>query len=510
VSGARIDPSEDLPTQVREDSVPCQTHSDTQSQAPRVAFSTLGCKLNLYETDALATRFQDGGYDIVPFKSEADVYVINSCTVTNRADRKSRNLLYRAQRNRTRTDPPSIVPDEGGQPGTEDLIVHSSVRPEPLVVLTGCFVDSHRDELESDGRTFVVPNEQKHAIYDLVAAHGRGELLQPGGSVFDFPVPSRVFHTRTMIKVQDGCDNFCTFCIIPFVRGRALSRPANEVVGAAREAIDGGAREIVLTGVNMSRYRDGGTRFSGIVEKLLNLDGDFRIRISSLEPDQLDDQFVDLFGHSKMSPHLHLCLQSASERILLAMRRQYTYAEYRTIAERLRAAHPTFNLTTDIIVGFPGETEQEFAEGLRAIDDLEFGHVHTFPYSERDGTRATRMPGRLPERVRTERAAAVREVAATVKARYRRRLVGSRQRLLVERVDERSGQSVLRGFGEHYVPVQVVLAGAGGAGSSVPQVKATAISASPWQNQFIDVLITGMTGEDEPALVAKNIVRDPR
>ncbi|MEE8441008.1 MAG: radical SAM protein, partial [Spirochaetia bacterium] len=277
--------------------------SPRRPPSPRVAFSTLGCKLNLYETDALAARFQDGGYELVDVDEPAEVYVINSCTVTNRADRKSRNLLNRSER----------------RIGARPRVDHDT-RQHGLVILTGCYVDSHREALESDGHTFVVPNEHKHAIFDLVEAHRRGEVLEPTGSVFDFPVPSRIFHTRTMIKVQDGCDNYCTFCIIPFVRGRAVSRPTTEAIDAVREAVDGGARELVLTGVNMSKYRDGDVRFSELVERVLDVDGDFRLRISSLEPDQLDDRFIDLFDQPKMSSHLHLCAQSASERVLLAMR----------------------------------------------------------------------------------------------------------------------------------------------------------------------------------------------
>jgi len=355
------------------------------------------------------------------------------------------------------------------------------------VILTGCYVDSHRDVLESDGHTFVIPNEHKHAIFDLVQAQRRGEVIEPTGSVFDFPVPSRAFHTRTMIKVQDGCDNFCTFCIIPFVRGRAVSRPAAEVVEAVTEAIDGGAHEVVLTGVNMSRYLDGDVQFAELVQRLLEVDGDFRVRISSLEPDQLDDRFINLFDHPRMSPHLHLCAQSASERVLLAMRRQYTFAEFRTIAGKLRAQRPDFNLTTDIIVGFPGETDAEFGETLRAVDELGFGHVHTFPYSERDSTRAARMPGRIPERVRTERAAAVRKAAAAAKMRYRRTLIGTTQRLLVERVDEEKDQLVLRGFGEHYVSIRV-------------EYSATAAPGTPAQNEFVNVQIVGIGEGENPVL----------
>jgi len=251
--------------------------------------------------------------------------------------------------------------------------------------------------------------------------------------------------------------------------------------------------------VNMSRYRDGNVRFSELVQRVLEVDGDFRLRISSLEPDQLDDTFINLFDHPKMSPHLHLCAQSASERILLAMRRQYTFSEFRTIAEKLRAKKTNFNLTTDIIVGFPGETDEEFGETLRAVDELEFGHVHTFPYSERDGTQAVRMPGRVPERIRTARAAAVRELAATAKTRYRRRLIGTMQRLLVERVEEDGNRLVLRGFGEHYVPIRAEYST-----TSVPGVP-TSVPSAPAQNEFVDVQIAGIGEGVNPVLEAQLI-----
>jgi len=421
------------------------------ARAQSVAFSTLGCKLNLYETDALATRFREGGYRVVDFAEMADVYVVNSCTVTNRADRKSRNLFNRARRRSAR----------------------------PLVVMTGCFVDSHRDEIESEGSTLVVPNLQKNAIYELVQAHGRGEIIHPTGSVFDFPVPDRSIHTRTMIKVQDGCDNFCTFCIIPYVRGHAASRPAEQVRSAVGEAVRGGSREIVLTGVNMSRYRSGDTDFAGLIRSILDLDGEFRVRISSLEPDGLGGEFIDLFRHPKMCRHLHLCLQSASERLLLAMRRQYSYEGYRRIADCLRSIDPLFNLTTDMLVGFPGETDEDFRQSVAAIDEIGFGHVHTFPYSPREGTRAARLP-QLPERIRSRRAAAIRNGAAVSKLRYRKGLVGVNQTVLVE---SREGSNAI-GFGEYYVPIQIDAAD------------------GMAQNSFVPVVASAITDDPEPALVA--------
>ena len=427
-----------------------------------VAFATLGCKLNQFETDSIATRLREDGYRIVDFSEPADVYVINSCTVTNRADRKSRNLLYRAERQST-TD-------------------------SSIVVLTGCFVDSHRDELESDGRTYIVPNEQKQSIPELVDGHFRGEVIHPAGSVFDFPVPDRVFHTRSTIKIQDGCDNFCTFCIIPFVRGRAQSRPALDVTNSVREAVEGGAKELVLTGVNMSRYRDGEIDFATLVSRCLEVSGDSRLRISSLEPDQLSDRFIELFAHPRMVPHLHLCLQSGSERVLLAMRRQYTAELYSRLARALRDRDPLFNLTTDIIVGFPGETEADFEASLRAVDEIGFGHVHTFPYSVRAGPRAERLADQIPSRVKKDRAARIREAGERSKRAYRERLVGRTERVLVERVEHAGDRIVLRGLGEHYVPVRV-------------EVARDASHDAEYENRFLDVRLVSLEDGDDPALV---------
>ena len=421
-----------------------------------VAFATLGCKLNQFETDSIATRFRSAGYRIVDFDDPADVYVVNSCTVTNRADRKSRNLLYRAGRRAGRTAQPGSTAREASAPGAKTTPGPSGSSSSPLVVLTGCYVESHRDALEGDESTWFVGNDRKQSIPDLVEAHFAGEAIHPTGSVFDFPVPERVFHTRATVKVQDGCDNYCTFCIIPSVRGRATSRPWRDVVATVGEAIDDGAREIVLTGVNMSRYRDDGLDFAALVERALAIDGDWRLRVSSLEPDRLTERFIELFDHPRMAPHLHLCLQSASERILLAMRRQYTFDEYRRLARRLRERDPLFNLTTDIIVGFPTETDEEFEESLRAVETIGFGHVHTFPYSVRRGTRAERMTDHLPDRVKTERATRIRDAAAVAKRRYRERLAGRTERVLVERAEQIDRTVRLFGLGEHYVPVETV------------------------------------------------------
>ncbi len=393
----------------------------------RVAFETLGCKLNQYETDSIATDFHKAGYEIVPYEGAADAYVVNTCTVTNKSDRKSRNLINRATNRR------------------ED---------DAVVVVTGCFVDSSRDYLEArDDVTYVVDNRRKSRIFHIVDAHFKGEILDPKqieGDLFAFETAEKGFHTRSMVKIQDGCDNFCTFCIIPFVRGRATSRPLEAILENCRRLVELGSKEIVLTGVNMGRYRDGENDFTSVIAAVLDLPGDFRLRISSLEPEGLDERFVELLDHPKMCPHLHLCLQSGSDRILLQMRRVYRLEDYLDIVRRIRERHPDFNFTTDIIVGFPGETEEDFSESCRVSEEVGFAHIHTFKYSRRDGTRAERMPDQVSEREKSERSERIRTISEANKRRYRESMVGRTERVLVERIDEKG---VATGYGEHYVPI---------------------------------------------------------
>lgn len=399
--------------------------SDDHSGGPpaRVAFETLGCKLNQYETEAIAGELSRRGYTVVDEGSAAEVYVINSCTVTNKADRKSRNALNRASRAVT-----------GGT---------------PLVVLTGCFAEeSAGAQFDAGADTlYRVDNRRKPHIPDIIDAHLRGETIDPltlDADAFAFAAPERIFRTRTNVKIQDGCDNFCTFCIIPFVRGRAVSRPLHAILEEVRSALAAGSREVVLTGVNLSRYLHEGHEFADVVAALLELDGDFRVRISSLEPDRLDERFIELFRHPKMCPHLHLCLQSGSERVLLAMRRMYTVHQYRHVVEQLREIDPLFNVTTDMIVGFPGESETEHAESVAAVGNLGFGHVHTFPYSRRRMTRADRMSGHVQSAVKTSRGQDIRLAAERSKRTYRESLIGKTERVLTERVSVEKLEVVTR------------------------------------------------------------------
>ncbi|MCW0484996.1 tRNA (N(6)-L-threonylcarbamoyladenosine(37)-C(2))-methylthiotransferase MtaB [Gaoshiqia sediminis] len=397
------------------------------STKKRIAFKTLGCRLNQYETDALVSDFDKGGYEIVDFKEQADVVVVNTCTVTNQSDQKSRNMISQAARN-----------NQGS-----------------VVVVTGCMANNYKETLEGENKiTYVVENNRKGSILNLVDAHFGGELLHPEkleADVFQFNTVDKSLHTRSAIKIQDGCDNFCTFCIIPTVRGRAVSRPLPQIIENVEDTLANGFKELVITGVNIGRYEWEDKRFEDVLEAILNVPGDFRVRISSLEPDGFGNRLVDLFDHPKLTPHLHLCLQSGSDKVLLRMRRMYDYNRFKNLVERFRDKYTEFNFTTDLIVGFPDESEEDFQESLNAVSTFGFGHVHTFKYSVRKGTRAERMENHLPEKIKNARSARIRQASEENRSRYLSSFIGKEQTVLIETIDARGYAT---GYGEHYVPVR--------------------------------------------------------
>ena len=425
------------------------------NQRPRVAFQTLGCKLNQYESDSLATQFQEAGYQLVSFAEPAEAYIVNSCTVTNKADRKSRNVIYRAQRQAAITG-----------------------KSDSLVIVTGCFSGQYAQEIAAQKNTYIVGNERKNSIFQIVEAHRQGEILDQSllkADPFAYQPAAPIFHTRSMIKIQDGCDNFCTFCIIPYVRGRAVSRPLDSIIKDVHANLAIGYREIVITGVNISRYNSDDYNFSALLERILSIEGDFRLRISSLEPDQLDERFFALLEHPRMTPHLHLCLQSGSDKILLRMRRQYTVGQYLSMVERIRSRISTFNFTTDIIVGFPDEESADFAATCRVVRQVGFSHVHTFPYATRNGTRAERLPHHVLAARKHRRAATLRALSERLKYRYRKSLVGCLQRVLIERLYAQEGCWYQQGYGQHYVPIAIKC------------------NANAPTNQWQEVQLTGLT-----------------
>ncbi|MDD4191917.1 MAG: tRNA (N(6)-L-threonylcarbamoyladenosine(37)-C(2))-methylthiotransferase MtaB [Mangrovibacterium sp.] len=398
----------------------------------RVAFKTLGCRLNQYETDALVSDFDQAGYEVVDFKDQADVVVVNTCTVTNQSDQKSRNMISQVAR-----------ANQGA-----------------VVVVTGCMANNYKEKLEREERiTYVVENNRKSSVLSLVDAHFSGEIVHPENlvaDVFRYSPVDKSLHTRSAIKIQDGCDNFCTFCIIPTVRGRAVSRPLPQIIENVKQTLDNGFKELVITGVNIGRYDWEDKNFEDALEAILNVPGDFRIRISSLEPDGFGNHFFDLFQHPKLAPHLHLCLQSGSDKVLLRMRRMYDLKRFSSVVERFKTQYPGFNFTTDMIVGFPGETDEDFRESLDAVSGFGFSHVHTFKYSVRKGTRAERMDNHIPEKIKNLRSAQIRELSDRNRSRYLSGLIGSKQTVLIESIDPKG---IARGYGEHYVPVHFKAAG---------------------------------------------------
>ena len=421
-----------------------------------VAFKTLGCRLNQYESDALAAEFTNGGYTVTDFESPADVYVINTCTVTSQSDQKSRQAINKASRS----------------------------GKDPLVVVTGCMARHHRDTLEAQSFvTYVVENEQKSNIFPLVEAHYHKEILHPvhqTTDMFGYRAVDKSSRTRSFIKIQDGCDNLCTFCIIPFVRGLAASRPMNDILDNVRAVLAAGYKELVITGVNIGRYEHAEQGLDTLLARIVALPGDFRVRISSIEPDGFTDAFFNILEHEKVMPHLHLCLQSGSERVLRRMRRMYTADQFLRMVERIRGRMPLFNLSTDIMVGFPGETDEDFESTRNVCRDVGFSHIHTFKYSARTGTRAERMESQVPDALKKHRSAEVRALAESLKTAYMDRWNGRPEKVLIERI--RDGRAT--GYGEHYLPVEFDAEGVR-------------------RNEIIPVTITGVSSSGADALLAK-------
>jgi len=393
----------------------------------KVAFKTLGCRLNLYETDSIASQFSENGYEVVEFTENADVYVVNTCTVTNQSDHKSRQEIKKVRKR----------------------------NPDAITLVTGCMATNYKESLQSSTEIdYVVDNDHKTNVFTVIDSHLKGEIVSPDDfekDLFGYDSAKNTLHTRSFVKIQDGCNNFCTFCIIPKVRGRASSRPVDEVLKNIEELVGFGFKEVVLTGVNLGTYKSGDVDFEKLVEKILDIPGDFRVRISSIEPDGYSESFFRLFKNPKLTQHMHICLQSGSESVLKRMKRMYTAKEFRHLIKSIKHDYPTFNITTDVIVGFPGETEDEFNETISMMKDLEFGHVHTFKYSLRRNTRAESFPDHLSDKLKSQRSEIVRKLSEEHRLKYRRQFIGKKQTILIEKLND--GWAF--GHGENYIPVKV-------------------------------------------------------
>ena len=400
----------------------------------KVALHNLGCKVNAYETEAMQELLAQHGYEIVPFKEGADVYIINTCTVTNMADRKSRQMLHRARK----------------------------MNPGAIVVACGCYVQAKRDEID-ECIDIVVGNNRKKDIIEILREH---EAMQEGvqkelvdinhiNEYEELHLSRTAEHTRASIKVQDGCNQFCSYCIIPYARGRVRSRSHDSVIREVEELARNGYKEVVLTGIHLSSYGvDTGDDLLSLILSIHEIEGIRRIRLGSLEPRIITEEFAKtIAGLPKMCPHFHLSLQSGCDATLKRMNRHYTSEEYYEKCVLLRKYFDNPALTTDVIVGFPGETEEEFAQSKAFIDKVDFYETHVFKYSKRAGTRAAQMEEQVPESVKAVRSNELLELTRRKQASYEEALVGTTQEVLMEEEMICQGEIYQVGHTKEYVKI---------------------------------------------------------
>lgn len=402
---------------------------------PSVAFVTLGCKVNQFETETLEGLFVAHSYEIVDFDEVADVYVINTCSVTHLGEKKSRQFIRRAHR----------------------------LNPSAIVAVTGCYAQIAAAEVAAiEGVDVIVGTQNRQGIVDLVESaaknHTKFNVVTDimAASVFEeIPLLSRPSRQRAFLKIQEGCANFCSYCIIPYTRGPLRSRPLGGVLSEVRKLVAAQFKEIVLTGIHLGAYgRDltDDVTLADAVQAVADVDGVVRIRLGSLESIEVSAEMIDLFKHnSKLCHHLHLPLQSGSDQILQSMNRPYTTAKFRSLIENIVNAVPDIAISTDVIVGFPGETAELFHETMEFVRDMKFSKMHIFPYSQRGGTPAADFPCQVPEMVKKERAHLLHEVATEMSAQYASRFIGKVLPVLLETY----GNGSCEGHTENYLKVAV-------------------------------------------------------
>lgn len=396
-----------------------------------VAFYTLGCKLNFSETSTIARLFEQGGYAKVDFDDRPDIYIINTCSVTDHADKKCRNLVRRAK----------------------------SKNPDAFIAVVGCYAQLKPDEIANiEGVNVVLgANEKFNILAYLDKQPENGKAHVENGHIKEvkefIPSYSANDRTRTFLKVQDGCDYFCSFCTIPLARGRSRNQTVAETIKVAQEVAETGVKEVVLTGVNIGDFGQGKTEsFLELIKALDEVEGIDRFRISSIEPNLLNDEIIDFVSTSKrFVPHFHIPLQSGSDAMLQSMRRRYLTPLYRERIERIKTKMPNACIGVDVIVGFPGETDEEFMKTVDFIKSLDVSYLHVFTYSERANTTALRIDEVIPIQVRQERNKILTNLALKKKRAFYETQVGSTHPVLWEAADN---EGMMHGFTENYVKVQ--------------------------------------------------------
>jgi threonylcarbamoyladenosine tRNA methylthiotransferase MtaB len=399
----------------------------------KVAFHTLGCKVNQNDSSNLMVLFRERGYEIVPFEAAADIYVINTCAVTQVGERKSRQMIRKA----------------------------IGANPEAVIAVTGCYAQTAPQELAGiPGINLVIGMADRHRIVDLVEEfrQTRRNMVRVSATAEltawqDLPVGAAGERTRATLKIEEGCDQFCSYCIVPYARGRVRSMPLDQVVEKLWALADQGYQEVVLTGIHLGSYgKDLNRTLEQLLREIVKLPGNFRIRLGSIDPHEIDGDLIDtIVNNQRICQFLHIPLQSGSSRILQLMNRHYTCEEYAELLKVLREKNPLIAIGTDLIVGFPGETERDFNEMASYVRDQAFSRIHVFRYSPRKGTPASKMPGRIPAPEQEIRSRRIQEIGNRSAAEFARQFIGRTVEVLFE---EREG-SQWHGWSGEYLRVNV-------------------------------------------------------
>ncbi|HYF82360.1 MAG TPA: tRNA (N(6)-L-threonylcarbamoyladenosine(37)-C(2))-methylthiotransferase MtaB [Clostridia bacterium] len=401
----------------------------------RAAFYTLGCKVNQYETEAMIESFESAGYETVEYTEYADVYIINTCTVTNMGDRKSRQVIRRAL----------------------------ELNPDAFVAVVGCYSQiAPKEVLEIPGVSLVVGTNERNRIVELVEyAMEKEEKLNLVNDIMEvsefeeMSIKNYKSRTRAFLKIQEGCDQYCTYCIIPYARGHIRSRKPESIIAEVRELAENGFREVVLTGIHVASYgKDlGNTSLIEMIEKVHQVEGIERIRMSSVDPNVMTEEFIGrLKKLPKICRHFHLSLQSGCDETLKRMNRKYTTEEYKRVVGKLREVFADVAITTDLIVGFPGETEEEFQKTAAFIEEISFSAMHVFKYSPREGTPASKYQNQVKPQVKDARSKLVTSIAKKSEEKFKKGFIGSCRSVLYERpIDEKS--SLYEGLTDNYIRV---------------------------------------------------------
>ncbi|MGO4544404.1 tRNA (N(6)-L-threonylcarbamoyladenosine(37)-C(2))-methylthiotransferase MtaB [Paenibacillus sp. 2TAB23] len=437
---------------------------------PTVAFYTLGCKVNFYDTEAIWQLFKNEGYEQVDFEATADVYLINTCTVTNTGDKKSRQIIRRAVRR----------------------------NPDAVIAVTGCYAQTSPAEIMAiEGVDLVIGTQDREKIMSFVdQIQGDRKPVNAVRNIMktrdfeELDVPDFSERTRAFLKIQEGCNNFCTFCIIPWSRGLSRSRAPQSVLEQAKQLVASGYKEIVLTGIHTGGYGDDMENYNltSLLWDLDKVEGLERIRISSIEASQIDDAMIDVLNRSsKMCRHLHIPLQAGEDSVLKRMRRKYTTAEFAAKIKRLHEAMPGVAITTDVIVGFPGETEEMFEDGLRFMEEMKFAEMHVFPYSKRTGTPAARMDEQVDDEIKNERVHKLIDLSEKMQLAYAKQYIGQVLDVIPERDYKGApGTGLVMGYTDNYI--QVVFDGTEQLIGKLCRVKITEAGVNECRAKLVRVL----------------------